>query len=324
MATASLPPEQLGVREVFQTDPEKALDMALAETERVKAELQAGADVTFEAGAVHARTLNGLWRLAKMYAGSEMVPDHFRGKPGNCAVGVGMAIRCGCDPFMFLQGCYVVHGRPGLESKLAIALANNSDAFRGRIHFTLDGEGDRRQCTASATDAESGELCEQTVTMAMAEAEGWTKKSGSKWKTLPDLMLQYRAAMFLIRLTCPEVLMGMQSKEELEDVAPVIEGRLAAPAKTLQDLMPQTVAGNGDKEPAEPDPPTTEDVDPVAACTVALAEADTLAKVKAVRELHLSDEFKPTAKQVQRIHELCDRANEGIRSQRGERSNANQ
>ena len=35
-----------------------------------------------------------------------------------------------------------------------------------------------------------------TVTIAMAKAEGWYGRSGSKWPTMPDLMLSYRSAAF--------------------------------------------------------------------------------------------------------------------------------
>jgi hypothetical protein len=51
----------------------------------------------------------------------------------------------------------------------------------------------------------------------MAKADGWFQKDGSKWKTLPDLMLMYRSAMFFGRLYCPERILGMQAVDEVED-----------------------------------------------------------------------------------------------------------
>jgi hypothetical protein len=185
-----------------------------------------------------------LWRVAQAFASSDLVPEHFRGKPGNCWIGIQMAIRCGVDPFMFLQNCYVVHGRPGIESKLAIALLNASGAIKGRIRYRFMGEGKAKQCTAIATDARTDEEYSQTVTWAMVEAEGWNKKAGSKWLTMPDLMFQYRAALFLIRLHYPEVLMGLQTAEEIEDIAanedrvPLRRGvdMSVEPAKSLESL----------------------------------------------------------------------------------------
>ena len=56
--------------------------------------------------------------------------------------------------------------------------------------------------------------------MEMADKEGWTKKSGSKWLTMPDQMLAYRAAAFWSRIYAPEISMGFITKEEAEDSVP--------------------------------------------------------------------------------------------------------
>jgi hypothetical protein len=52
----------------------------------------------------------------------------------------------------------------------------------------------------------------------MAKAEGWYGKSGSKWQTMPELMLAYRASAFFTRIHAPQLLMGLQTREEVEDV----------------------------------------------------------------------------------------------------------
>ena len=161
---------------------------------------------------------NQLWRVSVLFSKSDMVPDQYKNKPENCMISIAMAIRLHVDPLMMLQTSYVVHGKPGIESKLAIALVNKSGTFTGPIRYRYNGEGPTRSCTAYATSKSSGEICEQTVTMEMARAEKWVDKAGSKWKTLPDLMLAYRSAMFLARLNCPEALMGMSTNEELEDI----------------------------------------------------------------------------------------------------------
>jgi hypothetical protein len=55
--------------------------------------------------------------------------------------------------------------------------------------------------------------------MEMAKAEGWIDKTGSKWKTMPELMLKYRAAAFFGRLYAPEIMMGLYSADEIVDIA---------------------------------------------------------------------------------------------------------
>jgi hypothetical protein len=67
----------------------------------------------------------------------------------------------------------------------------------------------------------------------MAKAEGWSTKNGSKWKTMPDLMLRYRSATFLIRCTAPEIGLGLQTAEEIHDT---VEGRVTRSAVTADDI----------------------------------------------------------------------------------------
>lgn len=171
------------------------------------------------------------WRVSKMFSCSDLVPEQFRGKPENCFIAMQLAVRMKIDPFGLMQSMYVVHGRPGIEAKLAIALMNKRGPFSGPIQWRFEGEGDKRQCTAYATHATTGEVCESTVTWEMVKAEGWDKPKGkpggyqqpSKWTTLPDLMFRYRSAMFLARLYCPEVLLGLSDVDELRD-AITVEG----------------------------------------------------------------------------------------------------
>lgn len=158
-----------------------------------------------------------LWRVATAFAKSDLVPQHFRNKPENVFVATQMALRTGVDPYMFLQNCYVVAGRPGIESKLAVALLNRSGRIKGSVKYRFEGDGKKLACVAYCTEAATGELLEHRLDWSTVEAEGWLGKSGSKWKTDPQLMMQYRAAMRLIRLHFPEVLLGMSSVEELDE-----------------------------------------------------------------------------------------------------------
>lgn len=158
------------------------------------------------------------WRVATLFAKSEMVPEHFQKKPESVMVILQMAFRLKVDPLMLLQNTYIVHGRPGMESKMKIALVNQRGPFTGPIQYRFEGEGDKRQCTAYATHKATGEVCEFTVTWAMVKAEGWSSKSNSKWNTLPELMFRYRSASYLINTACPEVTMGLPTMDELADM----------------------------------------------------------------------------------------------------------
>jgi len=157
-------------------------------------------------------------RVATMLSKSTMVPDHFRNNIGNCMIALNLAERFMADPFMVMQTVYIVHGKPGLEGKLVIALVNQCGKFSPlQYEFTRDKDGKATACTAYATHKETDEKLEQTVTWDMVHAEGWDAKKGSKWLTMPELMFQYRSATFFARVYCPEVILGMQTTDEIFD-----------------------------------------------------------------------------------------------------------
>lgn len=155
-------------------------------------------------------------RVARVFATSTMIPEHFKNNIGNCLIAMNYADRVMADVFMVMQSMYVVHGRPGIEAKLAIALFNSSGKFTP-LRFRFNKE--RTECVAYAKEIRSGETCEGVAaSIQMAKDEGWHGKNGSKWKTMPELMLMYRSASFFIKQYAPEVLLGMQTKEEVEDI----------------------------------------------------------------------------------------------------------
>ena len=171
-----------------------------------------------------------MWRVATLFSRSALVPKQFRGQPENCFISLQMAIRLQVDPFMLMQGMFVIHGKPGFEAKLAIALVNRNGPFAGPIQYAMSDDG--LTCKAFASHRRTGDLCEATCSMKMAKAEGWLDREGSKWKTMPELMLRYRAAMFLARLYCPEVLLGMQSADELSDIGPEVVATMRMPERS--------------------------------------------------------------------------------------------
>lgn len=157
-------------------------------------------------------------RVAKMLSTSTLVPKEYQNNIQNTMIALEMANRIGANPMMVMQNLYVVHGKPSWSSTFIIASINSCGKF-SPLRFVKEGEGDNFGCTAWAYDKENGEKLEgPKVTWTMVKAEGWDAKNGSKWKTMPELMFMYRAAAFFGRLYAPEVLMGMLSTDEIEDI----------------------------------------------------------------------------------------------------------
>lgn len=164
-------------------------------------------------------------RMAKALASSTLVPKDYQGNISNTMIALEMASRIKVSPIMVMQNLHVIQGKPSWSSTFIIAVINSNDKFKGGLKFEMSGEGDKRSCLAHTLDINGNRIEGSMVNIAMAVAEGWMSKPGSKWKTMPEQMLRYRAAAFFGRLHCPEILMGMQSQDEVIDTY--------TPSKTL-------------------------------------------------------------------------------------------
>lgn len=189
----------------------------------------------------------------------------------NCVVALNMALRMGADPLMVMQNLYVIEGRPSWSSQFIIASLNSCGRF-SPLRFDLSEPGKNEELTYSATfwkdgkkvteqrkakikhqtctawviEKETGDrLNGPTISMQMAIDEGWLTKNGSKWLTMPEVMLRYRAASMLGRLYAPELLMGLQSREEVEDfidATPDGAGNYAVDVNDLRNKEPEAPA----------------------------------------------------------------------------------
>lgn len=166
-------------------------------------------------------------RVGKMLALSPLFPQHLRGGSieqgtANAVLVLNMANRLNEDPLSVAQNIYFVGGRPGWNTTYMIAKANQHGVFRDPIDWDIKGKGDTLSATAFGFLSGTGKRVQVTCDMEMAKKEGWTKNA--KYQSIPEQMLRYRSAAFLIRLYCPEVMIGVPSAIEMElearDVTP--------------------------------------------------------------------------------------------------------
>ncbi|MGX4756842.1 hypothetical protein [Acinetobacter baumannii] len=160
----------------------------------------------------------------------------------NCVIALNMASRLNADPLMVMQNLYLIEGRPSWSSQFIMAAINSCGRFSA-LRFELEDLGEKEieytetvwenrskknvvkkitirdlSCVAFAVERETGERIESSkITMEMAVKEGWYGKNGSKWQTMPEQMLRYRAASFFGRVYAPELLMGLRSSEEEQE-----------------------------------------------------------------------------------------------------------
>jgi hypothetical protein len=179
-------------------------------------------------------------REAKALASSQLIPKSFQGNVPDCIIAIEMARRIGAAPLAVLQNIYIVHGKPSWSSQFIIAVVNQCGRFNP-LRFKHEGQGETATCYAYTTYKDDSEeiLKGPKVSMDMAKKEGWFGKSGSKWQTMPELMLNYRSATFFGRMYCPDLLMGMKSIDEVED----IKSNQTPEFKTAEDLGLNDVEG---------------------------------------------------------------------------------
>lgn len=156
-------------------------------------------------------------RVAQALSKSDLIPKEYKNNIPNTLIALDVAYRIKASPLMVMQHLYIVHGKPSWSSTFLIAAINNCGRFSS-LRFDVSGDGDEYGCVAWAKDKDGNKLDGPKVTIGMAKKEGWLQKNGSKWITMPELMMRYRAAAFFSRLYAPEITMGMQTVEEVQDV----------------------------------------------------------------------------------------------------------
>ena len=179
----------------------------------------------------------------------------------NCMIAIELSQRMGLSPFTIMQNMKPIQGQPSFASKFIISRINGCGKFkRLQWRFTQKGNMgvvtyieyqkewivDQRsnrgyyrnnpikktfdgtnlmdvECVAytTAIDNPDNVLESQPVSLKMAIEEGWYFRNGSKWQTMPTQMLMYRTASFWVNAHAPELVQGIKTTEEQQDIVDV-------------------------------------------------------------------------------------------------------
>lgn len=159
------------------------------------------------------------YKLAQTMCQADIIPQAYKNKPADCMIAIDMANRMGVSPLMVMQSLYVVMGKPSWSGQACMSFIQANPNFKDVTPVYVGAVGtDQRGCYIQAIRVSDGTKVQGVcVTLGMAKAEGWTVKKGSKWITMPELMLAYRASTFFARVYCPGLLMGVSVEGEIED-----------------------------------------------------------------------------------------------------------
>lgn len=267
-------------------------------------------DITWDPGAAEF-----LEKLAYRYSLSIFTPEQFRNRPADCALALEMAYRLRVAPPMMFQNLSVINDKPFLSAQFLIALAATAKrpiAFRVErlsdedFKFTRSsrknptGEDVRLEDIAVTAYFEQDEKKSVRVTMRHAAKVGWA--NNVKYSEIPEQMLCYRAATFLVRRYLPHLSMGLATIEEVADeVVPAVptpdaavptppRGLAAVRDSVLHDDGTATVTNASGRElkagePVAAEPPATDTTEPKVSPELAAARAE----LKAVLDLPPED-----------------------------------
>ena len=203
----------------------------------------------------NAENFKNIFDIGKIFASSQLVPQNYQGKAMDCTIAVDMANRIGVSPMMVMQNLYVIQGRPSWSAQFLIASVNGSGKYDMELQYDEKTDKDGKPFSCQCWTMKDGrKVSGPVIDMEMAKAEGWTTKSMSKWKTMPQIMLRYRAASFFARMNCPEMTLGFYTKEEaidgdfkeypLEEMRQSVEDEIKANANTedfVEDVPEENV-----------------------------------------------------------------------------------
>lgn len=201
-------------------------------------------------------------RASKALAASSLVPQQYQNNLPNCMIALEMAQRIGASPLMVMQHLYIVQGRPSWSAVFMIASFNQCGRFSA-IRYEWVGERGRDTfgCRAWAIEKSTGEkIVGSPVTWEVVKLEGWEKKAGSKWKTMPEQMFMYRAASWFVRAYAPEISMGLSTVEEMGDVfqaTPNADGSYGVTLDSLRSAQDAVDTETGEVTGSEPAPDVT-------------------------------------------------------------------
>ncbi|UYO50294.1 recombinase RecT [Rhodopseudomonas palustris] len=204
--------------------------------------------ISNEVGGIQFQTMMEVMEFAKMMSVSDVaVPPHLRGKPGACLAVCIQALEWRMSPFSVANKSYSVVNkgveRIAYEAQLIHAIIEARAPIVGRLRHAILGEGNDRRCKVWATfkgESEPHVYLSETLGKLIA-ARGrneYGKVKGSPlWDDNPEVQMAYHSVRLWGRLYCPDVILGIYSKDELED-----EG-----AQEIKDVTPKGVPGLADR-----------------------------------------------------------------------------
>ena len=185
--------------------------------------------------------LEGMINLSKLMATSKVtIPVHLRNE-GDCLAIVMQSAQWGMNPFSVAQKTFLLNGVLGYEAQLVAAIINKNAPIKERLNYQFVGNWDKvigntKEKTSrngniyrvSGSTPEDEKGCGVIVSATM---HGETKprelhlmltqvtvRNSTLWAEDPKQQLSYLASKKWSSLFCPDVILGVYTKDEVEEI----------------------------------------------------------------------------------------------------------
>lgn len=201
--------------------------------------------------AAHVEAMHNAKLLGDALADTELVPETYRGKPGNAGAAILFGAELGLNPIQSLQQIFVVKGKPAIYARTAVAL------LKGHGIVVQTVETSETSVTVTATDPRTGQVETSTWDIGRATTAKYT--SNQLYTTDPQAMLYAKAAMEVCRKIAPDILLGIPySREELELEQQPVRVRSDRADRGLTGLRAAVIDTEPESAPVEPTPEARE------------------------------------------------------------------
>lgn len=212
--------------------------------------------------------MDSMVRLAEIMAtGKATVPQEYRNNPGDCLAVVMQAVQWRMNPYAVAQKTHFVSGKIGYEAQLINAVITSLAPTEDRIHYDWYGpwekvigkfeirKGEKGEYRIPGWKLEDetgigirvwatikGEDAPRELNLLLAQAR---TRNSTLWADDPRQQLAYLAVKRWARLYTPDVIMGVYSQDELEEIQPAGERNMGAAEvvrEKLGHVKPKTLA----------------------------------------------------------------------------------
>lgn len=162
------------------------------------------------------QTMTEAIEFSNMLSRSQMVPKNYQNKPEDVLVAVQWGYEIGLAPLQALQNISVINGKPSVYGDAAMALVQASPVCED-VQESIEGDGTSNPVAICRVKRRGRSEVVSKYSVEDAKRAGLWGKQGP-WSQYPKRMLQMRARGFALRDAFPDVLKGLITAEEAQDM----------------------------------------------------------------------------------------------------------